>query len=40
MGSGDAGGASAHDQRVIPRDEAFFAYSQGWKLNAEGDVRG
>jgi tetratricopeptide (TPR) repeat protein len=34
------GGASAHDQRVIPRDEAFFAYSQGWKLNAEGDVRG
>jgi tetratricopeptide (TPR) repeat protein len=34
------GGASAHDQGVIPRDEAFFAYSQGWRLHAEGSIRG
>lgn len=34
------GGASAHDQGLIPRHEVFFAYNYSWKLNAESRVRG
>ena len=34
------GGASAHDNNVIPKDEAFFDYDQGWKLRGSKIVRG
>jgi tetratricopeptide (TPR) repeat protein len=35
-----AGGATARDNAVIPRAEAFFDYDQGWRLGTRGPVRG
>ena len=34
------GGAAANDNNVIPKDEAFFDYDQGWKLRGSKIVRG
>lgn len=34
------GGAEAHDGGVIPQNEAFFAYDNGWKLSNQGAWRG
>lgn len=34
------GGAAAHDNGVIPREEGFFAYDQGIKLGRSGPLRG
>jgi tetratricopeptide (TPR) repeat protein len=34
------GGAAAHDNNVIPKDEAFFDYDQGWKLRGSKIIRG
>lgn len=34
------GGATAHDNGVIPKDEGFFDYGQGFKLNKTGFLRG
>lgn len=35
-----AGAATAHDNAVIPRAEAFFDYDRGWRLRSRGIVRG
>jgi tetratricopeptide (TPR) repeat protein len=35
-----AGGATARDHDVIPKAEAFFDYDHGWRLGANGLVRG
>ena len=34
------GGAAAHDNNVIPKDEAFFDYDKGWKLRGNKIIRG
>jgi tetratricopeptide (TPR) repeat protein len=34
------GGAAAHDNGVIPKNEAFFEYDQGWRLSGDKLVRG
>ena len=34
------GGAAAHDNNVIPKDEAFFDYDGGWKLSGSKILRG
>jgi tetratricopeptide (TPR) repeat protein len=34
------GGAAAHDNNVIPKNEAFFDYDQGWKLRGSKIIRG
>ena len=34
------GGAAAHDNNVIPKNEAFFDYDGGWKLNGTKVLRG
>lgn len=34
------GGAAAHDNNVIPKNEAFFDYDQGWRLGGSKFVRG
>jgi tetratricopeptide (TPR) repeat protein len=34
------GGATAHDNAVIPRAEAFFDLDHGWKIGEAGPVRG
>jgi tetratricopeptide (TPR) repeat protein len=39
-GAFTAGGAAAHDSGVIPKREAFFDYDYGWRLGANGPVRG
>src|SRR5258708_20448479 len=33
------GGAAAHDNNVIPKNEAFFDYDQGWRLGGGEFVR-
>jgi tetratricopeptide (TPR) repeat protein len=35
-----AGGATAHDNGIIPKDEAFFDYDHGWRVGTKGPVRG
>lgn len=40
MGALTVGGAAAHDNGVIPKDEAFFNYDEGWKLADRTPVRG
>jgi tetratricopeptide (TPR) repeat protein len=35
-----AGGATARDNGVIPKSEAFFDYDRGWRLGTNGPVRG
>jgi tetratricopeptide (TPR) repeat protein len=40
IGALTVGGAAAHDNGVIPKDEAFFNYDQGWKLADRTLVRG
>jgi tetratricopeptide (TPR) repeat protein len=32
LGALTVGGAAAHDNNVIPKNEAFFDYDQGWRL--------
>jgi tetratricopeptide (TPR) repeat protein len=39
-GALSAGGAIAHDNGIIPKDEAFFGYDHGWRLERQGPVRG
>lgn len=34
------GGAVAHDNGVIPREESFFEYDQGFKLRGDSPLRG
>jgi tetratricopeptide (TPR) repeat protein len=34
------GGATAHDNAVIPRTEAFFDLDHGWKVGEKGPLRG
>ncbi len=34
------GGAAAHDNGVIPKDEGFFDYDRGFKLHASSFIRG
>ncbi len=34
------GGATGHDNDVIPQSEAFFDYDHGWRLSESGPVRG
>jgi hypothetical protein len=34
------GAAAAHDNGVIPRNEAFFDYDRGWRTASSGPVRG
>jgi tetratricopeptide (TPR) repeat protein len=34
------GGATAHDNAVIPRAEAFFDLDHGWKIGETGSLRG
>ena len=34
------GGAAADDEGVIPKGEAFFEYSHGWRIERQGFVRG
>ena len=34
------GGAAAHDNGVIPKNEAFFGYDRGWRLGGSKFVRG
>ncbi len=34
------GGATAHDNSVIPKSEVFFDYDHGWRLGERGLVRG
>jgi hypothetical protein len=34
------GGASAHDNGVIPKDEVFFEYDRGFKLHGRSFLRG
>ena len=34
------GGAAAHDNGVIPKDEAFFAYDRGFRLHGSNFLRG
>jgi len=34
------GGAAAHDNNVIPKNEAFFDYDRGWKLSGSNALRG
>jgi len=40
LGALEVGGTTANDNGVIPRDEAFLDYDQGWKLGPHGWVRG
>lgn len=40
LGGLTVGGATAHDSGVIPKDEAFFDYDQGWRLGQSGWIRG
>jgi tetratricopeptide (TPR) repeat protein len=35
-----AGGATGHDNGVIPKSESFFLYDRGWKVSEDGAVRG
>jgi tetratricopeptide (TPR) repeat protein len=35
-----AGGATGHDNGVIPKSESFFLYDRGWKVREDGVVRG
>jgi tetratricopeptide (TPR) repeat protein len=35
-----AGGATGHDNGVIPKSESFFLYDRGWKVSEDGVVRG
>lgn len=39
-GAFTVGGATAHDNGVIPRDEAFLEYDNGWKLTQNAWLRG
>jgi tetratricopeptide (TPR) repeat protein len=39
-GAFTAGGATARDNGVIPKGEAFFDYDRGWSLGERGVVRG
>jgi len=39
-GAFTAGGATARDQGVVPKREAFFDYDHGWRLGKGGVVRG
>jgi tetratricopeptide (TPR) repeat protein len=34
------GGAAAHDNAIVPKREAFFAYDQGWKVSRDRFLRG
>ena len=34
-----AGGATGHDNGVIPKSESFFEYDRGWKVSESGAVR-
>jgi tetratricopeptide (TPR) repeat protein len=34
------GGAVAHDNRIIPKSEAFFGLDRGWRISESGFVRG
>jgi tetratricopeptide (TPR) repeat protein len=34
------GGAAAHDNNVIPKNEAFFDYDRGWKVSGSKVLRG
>jgi tetratricopeptide (TPR) repeat protein len=34
-----AGGATGHDNGVIPKSESFFEYDRGWKVSESGVVR-
>lgn len=34
------GGATGHDNGVIPKSESFFMYDRGWKVSEAGVVRG
>ena len=34
------GGAAAHDNGVIPREESFFEYDEGFKLRGDSPLRG
>jgi tetratricopeptide (TPR) repeat protein len=34
------GGAAAHDNGVIPKNEAFFDYDRGWRLTGHKPLRG
>src|SRR3984893_7541034 len=40
MGALTVGGAAAHDNNVIPKNEAFFDYDQGWRLAGSRLLRG
>ena len=40
LGSLTLGGAVAHDNGVIPKDEAAFGYDRGWRLVHAGLLRG
>lgn len=40
MGGLTVGGAAANDNNVIPKNEAFFDYNQGWKLADSKFLRG
>jgi tetratricopeptide (TPR) repeat protein len=40
LGAVTVGGAAAHDNSVIPRNEAFFDYDQGWRLAGSKPLRG
>jgi len=40
LGALTVGGAAAHDHGVIPKDEAFFNYDDGFKLHGAGLLRG
>jgi tetratricopeptide (TPR) repeat protein len=39
-GAVTVGGATGHDNGVIPKDEAFFAYDQGFRLHRKTFLRG
>lgn len=34
------GGATAHDNAIVPKSEGFFNYDQGWKISQNGFLRG
>ncbi len=40
MGALTVGGAAGHDNGIIPKNEAFFDYDQGFKLRGSSFVRG
>lgn len=39
-GAFSAGGATGHDNGVIPKSETFFQYDRGWRISETGVVRG